>query len=272
MKKLLFIFPLLLILAGFTAQKLVDDKLKNLLLQFKIDEPTAKSNILYAVSGPSFYLPNVKILKDMAVGDRISAIQSIGKNIKEYVSSKDFINAYNKLREDRMPTQPNEPKYSAQLKEEQKTNLLNAIAEAEKNKKQVGADQQAIFDDVIKMYKQQLADLDGQNTMYTPEMDEYIKQGYQTEMEDYKNKIAQWEAEYPTDNPKPLIKKWINTFLDKSSDINFDAKLEKDKYGKMKFVDPLYESKDNQWKQYYRAGKETVTAARTFAQNWLAEL
>lgn len=273
MKKLLFVIPLLLILAGFTAQKIVDDKLKGLLQQFKTDETNAKQNILYAVSGPSFYLPNVKILKDMAVGDRVSAIQSIGNNVKEYVNSKEFVNKYNQLREDRKPTTPEEPKYSAQLKEEQKTNLLNAIAEAEKNKKQMAADQQAMFDEIINVYKQQLSEIDDpEKTMYKPEMDDYIKQNYQMQMDEYNNKLAEWENEYPKDNPNSMIKKWINNFLDKTADINFDAKLEKDKYGKMKFVDQQYEYKDSQWKLYFRAGKETVNAARTFAQNWVSEI
>ena len=273
MKKLLFMVPVILILAGFTAQKMVDDKLKGLLQQFKTDETNAKQSILYAVSGPSYYLPNVKILKDLAVGDRVSAIQSIGNNVKEYLSSKEFVKNYNQLREDRKPTAPEAPKLSDQLKQEQKNNLLNAIAEAEKNKKQMGADQQAMFDDIINVYKQQLADIDDpEKTMYKPEMDDYIKQSYQMQIDEYNNKLAEWENEYPKDNPNPMIKKWLNNFLDKSADINFDAKLEKDKYGKMKFVDQQYEYKDSQWKLYYRAGKETVNAARTFAQNWVKEL
>jgi uncharacterized protein YaaR (DUF327 family) len=209
----------------------------------------------------------------MAVGDRVSLIQSVGNNVKEYLSSKEFVEKYNGLRENRKPTPPEEPKYSTQLKEEHRTNLLNSIAETEKSKKQMAADQQAMFDDILNVYKQQLAEIDDpEKTMFKPEMDEYIKQGYQMQMDDYKNKMAEWEQEYPINKPNEMVKKWINTFLDKSADINFDAKLEKDKYGKMKFVDQQYEYKDSQWKLYFRAGKETVTAARTFAQNWLNEL
>ena len=63
----------------------------------------------------------------------------------------------------------------------------------------------------------------------------------------------------------------INTFLEKSADVNFDAKTTKAKDGKIKFVDQQYEYKDSQWKLYYRAGKESLTAARTFAQNWIKE-
>lgn len=273
MKKLFFVFPVILLVVGFTTQKILDDKLKNLLQQFKTDDASAKQSILYAVSGPSYYLPNVKVLKDMAIGDRAAIVQSIGNNVKEYLSSKEFIKNYNQLREDRKPTEPEAPKLSDQLKQEQKNNLLNAIAEAEKNKKQMGADQQAMFDEIINVYKQQLADIDDpEKTMYKPEMDDYIKQSYQMQIDEYNNKLAEWENEYPKDNPNPMIKKWINNFLDKSADINFDAKLEKDKYGKMKFVDQQYEYKDSQWKLYYRAGKETVNAARTFAQNWVKEL
>jgi hypothetical protein len=151
--------------------------------------------------------------------------------------------------------------------------MINAIAETEKSKKQMAADQQAMFDDIIKTYKQQLADIDDpEKTMFKPEMDEYIKQGYQMQMDEYNKQVAEWENEYPTDNPNPMIKKWVNTFLEKSADINFAAKTTKAKDGKIKFVDQEYEHKDSQWKLYYRAGKETVNAARTFAQNWLGEL
>ena len=143
----------------------------------------------------------------------------------------------------------------------------------EKSKSQMAKDQQAMFDEIITGLKQQLKDIDDpKSTMFTPEMDEYIKQSYQMQMEDYNKQISEWENEYPTNNPTPMIKTWINTFLDKSSDINFNAKTAKNKDGKIKFVDPEYEQKDSQWKLYYRAGKETVSAARTFAQNWLSKL
>lgn len=272
MKKLIFILPLLVLVLGFTTGRLVDDKLKSLLQQFKTDEDAAKTNIFYAVSGPSFYIPNVKVLKNLAVGDRVSTIGAMGKNIKEYVTSKEFITKYNQLREDRKPTPPEEPKYSAQLKEEHRTNLKNTIAETEKSKTQMPKDQQAMFDEILTMYRQQLVEIDDPDkTMFKPEMDEYIKQGYNMQVEDYKNKVKEWEAEYPVNNPKPMIKNWINTFLEKSADIDFSAATTKDSKGIIKFVDKQYEYKDNQWKLYYRSGKESLKAARSFAQKWLTK-
>jgi hypothetical protein len=272
MKKIIFILPLIVLVLGFTAGHIADENLQALLKQFKIEEGMAKSNIFYAVSGTSFYIPNVKVLRDLAIGDRVSAIESIGKNVKEYVASKEFVEKYNQLREDRKPTPPETPKYSAQLKEEQKESLTKSIAEMEKSKTQMAKDQQAMFDDIIKGLKDQLKEIDNPNsTMFTPEMDMYIKQGYDMQVENYNNEIKEWETEYPVNDPKPMIKKWISFFLEKSGDINFSAATKKDSKGILKFVDKEYEYKDSQWKLYYRAGKESVTAARTFAQNWLKE-
>ncbi|MBK7500579.1 MAG: hypothetical protein IPI19_16205 [Ignavibacteriales bacterium] len=115
------------------------------LQQFNINEETAKSNIFYSVTGPSYYIPNAKMLKNLAVGDRISVIESMGKNIKEYTATKEFVEKYNQLREDRKPTPPEEPKYSAQLKEEARQ-VSRTVSETEKSKQQMPKDQQAMFE------------------------------------------------------------------------------------------------------------------------------
>jgi hypothetical protein len=39
--------------------------------------------------------------------------------------------------------------------------------------------------------------------------------------------------------------------------------------GTMRFADPRFESKPDQWKLCYRAGREPVEAARAFAAEWL---
>lgn len=272
-KKLIVLIPVIFLFLGLTVYRLADEKLKSLLKQFNTSEESAEENIFYSISGSSFYIPNVKILKSMAVGDRVTLIDAMGKNIKEYTLSKEFAEKYNQLREDRKPTPPETPKYSNELKEEQRKNLINSIAETEKSKSQMPKDQQVIFDEVLKMYKQQLAEIDDpEKTMYKPEMDEYIKQSYDMQLEGHKQDISEWESKYPANNPKPMIKKWINAFLEKSADVDYSAQTKTDKNGKIMFVDQSYERKDNQWKLYFRAGKETVTAARTFAQNWLNEL
>jgi hypothetical protein len=273
MRKFFFLSPILLLLLGFTAGHAVDDKLNGLLLQFKTSEEAAKLDIFHAVTGPSFFIPNVKTLRDLSLEDRVSIIQLIGKNTKEYLASKEFIEKYNQYREDKKPKAPETPKYSTQLKDEQRENLKKSIAEIEKNKAQVTKDQQVIFDDIIKGLNQQLKEMDNpKNTMYTPEMDSYIKQSHEMQMNEHTKSVAAWENMYPKNNPNPMIKNWINTFLEKSAGINFEAKTTEIKNGIIKFIDQEYERKDSQWKLYFRAGKETVTAARSFAQDWLDEL
>jgi hypothetical protein len=273
MKKILFLSPILLLLFGFTAGYVVDEKVNKLLQQFQMSEEMAKAGILNAVSNSSYVIPNVKTLKNVSMEERISIIKLMGENIKAYLVSKEFIEKYNQYREDRKPKAPEAPKSSAQLKDEQRESLKNSIAEIEKNKAQAAKDQQAMFDNILKGFNQQLQEIENpKNTIYSPEMDTFIKQSYDMQMNEYAKNVATWENSYPIDNPRPMIKKWVTAFLDKSAGINFDAKLTEIKGGKVKFVDPEYEGKDSQWKLYFRAGKETVTSARAFAEEWLTGL
>lgn len=272
MKKYLILFPILFFVFGFITNKVIDDKVKKLLTQFNTTEDDAKSTLLYNITGSSYYIPNIKVLKNMALGERTEMVNTIGSQVKEYVKSKEFLTKYNEYREGRKPTEPEKPKYSAQLKEEQRQNLTNALKETETNMKNMSGDQKKMFEDIITMYKQQLKDLDDpNNSMYTPQMDEYIKQGYDMQMENYKNDISEWETMYPINNPTPLVKKWLNDFLEKSKDIDFNASLKKANNRDV-FVNSEYERKSLQWKLFYRAGKEPVEAARKFASAWLNEL
>ena len=74
------------------------------------------------------------------------------------------------------------------------------------------------------------------------------------------------EKRMPAD-PDELIRKRLQEFLDISATVDFDAEL-----NGYSFADKRYESKSNQWKMCYRAGREVITAAREEAKKWLAEL
>jgi exonuclease VII large subunit len=102
-------------------------------------------------------------------------------------------------------------------------------------------------------------------------MDEYSKMAYDQQLEQHKKDIADWEAKYPVNNPKPLIKTWLESFLEQTNGVDFNAQTAIDK-DLTKFVKQEYEYKNYLWKQCYRAGKETTEASREFAQNWLKEL
>ena len=70
---------------------------------------------------------------------------------------------------------------------------------------------------------------------------------------------------------KSIIAKQLKQFLDLSATVDFAAQTVQ-KGDKLVFENPAYEAKSPAWKLCFRSGKEAVTGARKFAQQWLNEL
>ncbi|QIP12670.1 hypothetical protein G8759_08550 [Spirosoma aureum] len=70
---------------------------------------------------------------------------------------------------------------------------------------------------------------------------------------------------------KPLLKKRLQDFIELSNSVDFEARLVP-MGSKQEFANPLYQRKPAEWKFLYRLGKEPVAEARSFAQQWLADL
>jgi len=70
---------------------------------------------------------------------------------------------------------------------------------------------------------------------------------------------------------KAIITNQLKQFLDLSATVDFNAQTMQ-KGDKVVFVNPVYESKSAAWKLCFRSGKEAVTGARKFAQQWLSEM
>jgi hypothetical protein len=269
MKNILFLIVVLTL--GFTVNHLYDEKVKNILTQLKLSESQAEQTIFQNLSGPSFYIPSASELKKIAVGERPAIVISACNYIKEETNSKDFVKRYNEYREWKKPTPPEKPKSAAQMKEEYIASIKEGIASMEQLVKQM-PDQKATFEETIKMYKEQLKEADNpDNPMFSSDMDKMITDSYNQQMEFYNKDVTKWEEEYPVNNPKKMIKKWLTTFLESSKDVDFKAEL-KDVKDKKIFVNPKYEKKPYLWKLCFRSGKETLEEARKFAQNWLNEL
>jgi hypothetical protein len=272
MKKLFLVFPTLIILAGFYAGHIIDDRAKTLLQTLKLSENDAKNTIFSDISSNSFFLPGIKELKSIASGERASQVEVVGKYVKDFTATEEFKKQYNEYRESRKPSPPEKPKTSAELKKEYKENMQKSIAEMKVSKTQAPADQQAMFDETIKMLEDQLKEIDNPNNpMFSPEMDTYSQMGYEQQMEQHKKDVTEWEAKYPINNPKPLIKIWLESFLEQTKDVDFNAQTAIDK-NRTLFVKQEYERKNNMWKLCFRAGEETTEAGRKFAQAWLGEL
>jgi hypothetical protein len=273
MKKYLLLFSTFLFVLGYTSKSGADDRLNSLIQLLQLNEQSAKAALVHAVTGPAYFIPNVKALKNLPVQERIAMVQLAGKQAKAYLASPEFTAAYNAFRETRKPKPPEEPKYSRQLSDEHRANLQRNIDEMEKSKTTLPKDQQTAMDGVINSLKQQLQELDRpDNKVFPADIDIHLKQAHAGEMAKYSERLTAWEQIYPADNPKPLIKQWLTVFLEKSADIDFEAQTTEVKPGVFTFINPAYERKDKLWKLLFRSGKDTVAAARTVAQEWLAEL
>lgn len=273
MKKIILILPVLLVLAGLYAGKIIDDRVKSLLQTLKLSEDNAKNTIFSDISSSSFYLPGIKELKSIALNDRAAQVEVIGNYVKEFTASEDFKKRYSEFRESRKPSPPEAPQTTDEMKNQQKEDIKKSIEEIKATKSQVPADQQAMFDETIKMLEEQLKEIDNpDNPMFSPEMDKALQESYKQGLEFHKQEIADWEMKYPENNPNPLIKTWIESLLEKSKDVDFDAKTAIDEKGRTLFVKQEYERKDHFWKLCFRAGKETTESARKFLQSWLNEL
>lgn len=272
-KKLFVLFPFLLIAVGFYAGHVITDNANTLLKTIKLSEDEAKNTIFSDISSASaFYLPGIKELKSFAENDRAPQVQVVGKYVKEFTKTENFKNRYNEFRESRKPSPPEKPKTMEELKKENKASLEKSLEEMRTTKASLPADQQAMFDETIKMLEEQLKGLDDpNNSMYSPEMDVYMQQSYDLQMEQHKKDIIDWETKYPANNPNSLIKTWLESFLEQTKDVDFNAQTAIDK-NRTLFVKQEYERKNNLWKLCYRGGKETTEAGRKFAQSWLNEL
>jgi hypothetical protein len=273
MKRILLLLSTCLLILGLISNSGADDNTSSLLQLLQLNEQTAKAALVNAVTGPSYFIPNVKALKNLPVQERVAMVQLAGKQAKAYLASPEFVAAYNTFRETRKPKPPEEPKYSRQLSDEHRANLQRNIEEMEKSKGALPKEQQTAMDGVINSLKQQMQELDRpDNTVFPADIDIHLKQAYAGEMAKFDERLAAWEQAYPADNPKPMIKQWLTIFLEKSTDVDFEAQTTEVKPGVITFVNPAYERKDKLWKLLFRAGKETTTFARTFAQEWLGAL
>jgi hypothetical protein len=98
----------------------------------------------------------------------------------------------------------------------------------------------------------------------------YADMRYEADLKTFQKHICEWEKNYPQD-AKQMIRSRLELFLDVTKDIDFNAGL-KEVNGKKIFVNPFYEQKPAEWKMGYRAGRDVVQTARTFAGEWMKEL
>ena len=226
-----------------------------------VAEREAKDGALSALEhGYVSIPPATHVFTAASTAARVEMTNTALRWVKGYVESAEFKAAYARLRNEHKPPS---------VAEEEKANrdeLLRAredakaqLEQAKKTIQSLPPEQRKQAEEALKIAAAQLAEQSKRQD--TPqEMSEDEKQANA-------DKIKEWETDYPAD-PRVLVARRLKQFLAVSGSVDFSAKLTPQRT----FVNPDYEGRPREWKLCYRAGKESVTAARQFASAWLKEI
>ena len=201
---------------------------------------------------------------------RVALIQQVGTWAKTFTKSLAFKTAYDTARTNEKPEPPNTQTASAadQLKQ-QREEFEKSAAEMRKN---AAGQSKEVRDTIETTIAQMRTSLDAManNKTQLQALDKAYAQANAEEQQSYMEKLATFDREHPAAAQTALARR-LQQFLDVCKDVDFNTQLVEVK-GLKKFANPAFEAKSNEWKKCYRAGREPVEAARTFAIAWLKEL
>jgi flagellar biosynthesis GTPase FlhF len=268
--------PLILILLAFMAMKTAD-----IFSDLGISKEQAQEYVANNITTGYLNFPNNA--RKIPLSGRASIVQAIGVFAKNYVKTEDFKSRYAEWWKSQEPTKPQTPeeKIADQKRQEEESkkeqangldNLKKQIAETKDAamKKQL----QEILDMSIKMQADMKTQMESPD--YKKSMKDAMEMMQKMEAEQYTNDLMQYQEKYKewqeAKNPTVVLKKDLQKFLTETEGIDFNAQLITDQNGKKEFTKAEYVQKGAYWKQSFRAGKPTIDAARTIAQEWLKEL
>ena len=243
----------------------IDDYLADMKSTKKQVEDFIQSNFRYG----SFSYPSACSI--VPSNKRAALVRAVGEYARTFVESATFKKIYDDFREEQKPRAPEPMPMMADSRKKQLAEMKAALAEQEKAAAKAPADQQAMYKDILASLRKTVKDFENADTSQDAEMDKYMQDANRTATEDYGKKLAEYERDYPKGDPRPLVKKRLQTFLEATKNVDFNAKLVK-KDRMMIFAKEEYENKDSNWKLAFRAGKEATDAGRAFAQEWLKGL
>ncbi len=238
----------------------------------KITREDAEHSVYSSFSGGYLNYPYSVVYHSLASSTRTALVNEIGEFAKAYTRSEAFKSQYLKERNSIKPVPPEAPKSMAEMKNEYRESFQESIRNAESGLSNYSGEMRKNMEDMINSLKEQLKQVDDPgNPMFSSETEAAMKEGYNQQMEDFKNSVKEWEESYP-ESTDWMIKDRLVYFLDLSATVDFTAKLQKSEYGQWIFVKPDYEDMPSDWKIIFRAGRESTEAARVFATQWLSEL
>lgn len=222
----------------------------------------------FAAGYSNFY--GVRNAKNIAAGNRAAVAKSLFQFTKTYISSAEFKNYYAKERAASKPIAPEPAKTKETIRNEMIAEQEKSIRDMEKAMATMAADMKKALQPsldqgkkTLEAYKQtdnKIVDIryQGEINRYNYDKDRYDKN------------MADWEKNFPAELNQ-LISIRLQKYLDLAATVDFDAELVL-KNGKKKFVNPAYESKHNDWKTIFRAGKDVYQAIKPLAEQWMNTL
>ena len=269
MKKMFFALMLVVPAAVLLSFSVIHSRLNEVLKTLELSEERAKESIGSSFMNASLDAPINRAIVGLAVGKRATVVNQLGDYMKSYLATPEFVNNYHEWRSGMLPKG-----WEAMIQEradEVIKDIDDDLAQAE-----ASPEMKTKYAKEIKESKERKAALSDpkhpKRAQYIREIEEELKEREDMAgiLKQYKEESAELEKKYPA-NVNDLIRSRLQEFLDVTASINFDAKLVTRK-GKQYFEDPALEKKDYEWKRLFRCGKETITAARAYAQNWLKAL
>ncbi len=254
------------------AFRAADEKGVQVLKQLGVSGEDAKDYVWLDFSHTIFSYPRTEQILALARGDRPAIVRQVVEFAKTYTQGEEFRKRYQTFREEKKPEPPEPPKSMTELRNEQKEQLQKSLKEIDDNLKNATPEQKKQYQPVMDGLRESIKSLDDPNNpMYSRDVEKGYQQAYESQLETFRKDSLEWAKEWTAD-PKPMLARALDKFLEISADVDFSASIVKNENGIATFANSDYESKPSEWKLCYRAGKETVEAARAAAKEWLKEL
>ena len=245
------------------------DDLDGALQMMKTTRAQLETLITDDIGNGALFFP--KGCKLVPADKRASVVRAIGGYAKSFTKTEAFLKWYEGYRKDRKPEEPTLMKSGADQKKEQIDQIKQMIAETEKASQGATGQQKEAYRQAIDSAKKMIEQLQAPNPEQDAMINQLASQTNQEARDKNAKETADWSRDYPGKDPRPLLRKRLQDFLNATQGIDYAAVVLK-KGDKLVFQNAAYEQKDTDWKLAFRAGKEATEAARSVAQQWLNEL
>jgi len=239
--------------------------------QLGITQQDGNDKIKYSFIDGYLHTEGLRNVKNIARGDRATATADLLAYTKQYLSGASFRGAYDKLRKESKPSEPTDNTRSKdQIRQDKITETQKLITNTENTMKTSNTDMKKVMEPILEMHKKNLAAYQAPNSKEIESLYQSQVDRRKRELADYQKYTKEWEKRYPEDS-RAFISARIKNYLGLAATVDFSATTH-EKNGKQIFDRSEYQSKNNDWKMIYRAGKEVYDVTRTFAEQWLQEL